>query len=189
MNRTILIIIGILCAVIRAYVWHYSPIKTLRRQLYDKDPEVIYNAAIKLHSLGAKAAIPEFTRLLKSNNMFARVLAIESLGMLGAKETIPELIKLLKDDERDVRNSAVLALKSLGAKELIPELTKLLQDKDQQTRIWAVAQLGYCNAKESIPDIKKLLNDKDEWVRIPAELALKDLGVFDSEIQKAKENK
>ena len=43
--------------------------------------------------------------------------------------------------------------------------------------------------KEFIPDIKKLLNDENARVRKSAEQALKNLGVSDEEIQKAKEGK
>src|SRR3989339_1197836 len=154
MNRTILIAIGISCALISAagiMFWHNSPINTALRQLHSKNPSI-------------------------------RCDAIYTLGNLDAKETIPIIINLLQDDNPNVRVSAVDTLGTLHAKTAIPDITKLLKDNTPSVRGLAVQSLKHLDAKEAIPEIKQLLNDNYERVRKAADWALRKLGVPAEEI-------
>ncbi len=156
MTRTLLIVIGIACAVIAAAgIMFYNPVSIARRQLYDKDPDVCWNAITNLFKIRGKASIPEFTRLLQSDNIVTRCLAAKALSYFGDKISIPEITKLLQDNEIVVRHSDICALVDL-------------------------------EGKKAIPNIKKLLNDKEEIIRQVAEYVLKKLGVPAEEIERAK---
>jgi HEAT repeat protein len=161
MSKTLLIIIGIACAVITAagIMWYHSPLNTACRQLYDEDPDVCCQA-------------------------------IKTLGEIGAKEFAPEIIKLLLNtNDHYVRQSAAEALRQFGNKEAIPEITKLLHSEIAYTRRSAALALMDLKAKESIPELKGLLNDEVNFVRDAAERALRKLGVPADEIREATEKK
>ena len=119
MSKTILIVIGLACAVISAVgIMHYNnPLNTARRQLYDKDPMVRVIAMKALIEIGDKESIPGIIKLLQDNDDGVRVRAIWALAKLNAKETIPEIKKLLNDKSSGVRNIAVYTLRQLGVSE------------------------------------------------------------------------
>jgi len=169
MNRTLLVLIGILAALLSAagLMWYNSPLKVARRKLHDTHPNV-------------------------------RCWAIRTLGDLGDKESAPEIVKLLltcgpgymlTPESAPEYRIAAEALGELGDKEAIPYVTKSLYSEIDGERAEAVLALRYLKAVETIPEIKKLLNDEVDFVRDTAEGILKSFGVPDSEIQKAKENK
>lgn len=160
MNRTILIIFGIFCALLTAEVIVLdAPLNNARWQIHNsKNPVTRINATFNLYKFGGKGEILEFTRLLQDDEWGVRVLAAKALVNLDPKGSTPKFTKLLRDNNPSYRQLAVWALGQLGDKELIPE-------------------------------IKKLLNDKEDWVREAAEQALKQLGVSEEEIEKAKEKK
>ena len=86
-----------------------------------------------------------------------------------------------------IRFNSIFALAELGDKESAPEIRKYLNDEDVWMRLASINAIVKLGDKESIPEIKKLLNDKD--MRYEAEQALKQLGVSEEEIEKAKEKK
>ncbi|MFH0889064.1 MAG: HEAT repeat domain-containing protein [Planctomycetota bacterium] len=71
MNKTILIIIGIACAVISAagIMWYNNPVNVARRQLYDTNPQVRCMAIKTLGNLHNKASVPEIAKLLQDNDL------------------------------------------------------------------------------------------------------------------------
>jgi len=159
MSKTLLIVIGIACAVITAagIMWYNNPINMARRQLYDEDTDVCCQA-------------------------------IKTLGNIGAKEFAPEIIKLLLNtNDHYVRQSAAEALRQFGNKEAIPEITKLLHSEIAYARRSAALALMDLKAKESIPELKGLLKDEVNFVRDAAERALRELGVPEAEIEQAKQ--
>ena len=135
MNKTILILIGISCAVITAggimrYRNFASPeIIAARQQLHNEDAEI-------------------------------RIAAIESLCKLGDKASAPEIRKLLNDNDK-VACPAVIALQALGDKASVPEIRKLLKNKDSYARFFAINAMRYFDSTESAPEIRELLKDKD----------------------------
>ena len=157
MNRTILIIIGLLCAVITtAGIMCDHPFYVTRQQLHDKDPNV-------------------------------RAMAIHKLGDLNDQKSIPDAIKLLLDDSGFVRMHALYALDVLNVRESIQAIIKLLQDKDPMVRWYAIKVLGTLGAQDAIPQITEILNNQNlTWFHEEAEIALRKLGVPEVEIEQAR---
>lgn len=88
--------------------------------------------AHSIHQIGepAKAAIPRFSELLKSEDRAARADAAKGLGGFGplAAEAVPALIEALKTDKNDmVRREAANALGKIGApaRDALPTLKEL----------------------------------------------------------------
>ena len=73
MNKTLLIIIGLACAMISAagMMW-YNPVSIARRQLYDANPQVRCGAIKTLGNLHNKALVPEIAKLLQDNDLMVR---------------------------------------------------------------------------------------------------------------------
>lgn len=167
MHRITLIILGLACAVLTAagMMWYNNldnpAVIAARRQLYDKDSRV-------------------------------RQIAIWDLAfVLHDKESIPEIRKRLYDEDVNVRQVAIDCLSGfmgLNDKESIPTIRKFLNDENKQIRYSSICFLAFLKDKESISQIKMLLNDEEGNIREIAERALKQLGVPEAEIQKAKED-
>jgi len=180
-NATLLITIGLACAVISAtgIMWYNNSdnptVVVARRQLHDKNPKVREHAIYELSRWRDKKSTPEIARLLKDINDDVRKAATETLSGFGAKDLIHSIATLLQDKNSKVRGAAVQALGELGAKESILEITKLLQDNNEWVRGVAVMALAKLGDKESIPHIKELLKDDEEWVRQVAQEALRTL--------------
>ena len=167
MNRTLLISIGLICALVTAagiMEFGQRDIYKARRQLHSESSWVRSEALLTLIIHNDRASIPEIIRLLKNNDLKTRLDAIGALGNFKAKEAIHEITILLQDAEFTVRGLAVWALGEIGARELIPKITKLLQDNDYHVREAAVKTLVKLNAREAIPEIIKLLQDNDTLV-------------------------
>ena len=84
MNRTILIIIGIACAVITAagiMEFEQRDIYKARRQLHSESSWVRGEALSTLIIHNDSASIPEIIRLLKNNDLKTRLDAIGALGV------------------------------------------------------------------------------------------------------------
>ena len=142
MNRTLLIIIGLACALVAAagIMWYEynDTVNVARRQLSDN---YHFEAFCTLNKLEHKDII----KLLQDNNPKIRSMAIDILINQKVKESIPEITKSLQDDIPNVRESAVIALMAFGTKEAIPEIKKLLNDENEDVRQWAefaLKQLG-----------------------------------------------
>ena len=165
MTKTLLIVIGILFAMTTAIIimrYNNTAISSdvIYKQLYDKNPKVrakaIWDLAFVLHD----------------------------------KESIPEIRKRLYDEDVNVRQGAILALGGrfggLNDQESIPQVRKFLNDNDNWIRYNSIHFLTFLNDQESIPEIKKLLHDNDESIRKFSQDALKQLGVPEEEIERAK---
>jgi HEAT repeat protein len=202
MNRNLLIVIGLACAVITAVgiMWYHNPLNTARRQMHANDYLIRIEALNTLYTLGGKSSIPEIIRLLKDDNELVREVAIWSVKQLGLKESIPLIKSLLEDEDEWVNHYAEQALRQFGVseeeikkarwtKKNIIKLRQQLHDNDVSVRGGALEWLCYLDDKESIPEIKKLLNDENEHLRQDASNVLFMLGVPEEEIQKAKESK
>jgi HEAT repeat protein len=90
---------------------------------------------ITIETRHGKAVVPALAELLKDNDKFVRLAAVDALlgyGAPEAKAAIPDLVRLLKDDDWGFRSSAAIALGRIGpeARAAIPALTELLTDKD-----------------------------------------------------------
>ena len=179
MNKTILIVIGLACAVIGAVgiMWYSSNtprnqvIKYYNKLLVDIPNARKASAVIRVYSHGIYEPI-ESRKTIDE--------AIIILGRYNIKESIPAMRKLLKDKNTAIRTSAMCALSDMRDKESIPEIRKLLNDKNEEVISCAISVLGQLGDKESIPEIRKLANckgtnDDQESVRGSAVSALGDL--------------
>lgn len=171
MNKSILIIIGIGCALIAAagIMWYTnhanlaSPeIMAARRQLYDKDPEVRAKAAYKLFKLGDKASIHNITKVIlhddRRDSIFGTIVPI--LSSFAPKEIMPELKKFLRDKDKHVRWAACYTLCSLDSKEAIPEIKKLLNNPE--FRSYAIDGLSALGDRECIPEFITFLQSDSQ---------------------------
>ncbi|MBI5777827.1 MAG: HEAT repeat domain-containing protein [Planctomycetes bacterium] len=184
MNRTIIISLGIACALVSAagIMWYNNPkeldidnilnscksTSDVRELLNHKDPRVIHRAIVIL------------SKSLKD------------------KESIHKIRELLND--REVNAEAINALVNLNDNESIPKIREFLNNKDAYLLIQAIYALGELKDTASIPEIIKLLKQKPHGlielediivvnyaeVRETAEEALKKLGVPEAEIERAK---
>lgn len=168
MNRTILIAIGLLAALLMA-------------------------AGIMRYNNHANLASPEVMaarRQLHDKNLDVRRAAINALGLLGDKESITEIRKLKA--EGSLHWDAINALTNLGDKECAPDLRNLLDDTSGSAGgsgiIYLIIKLAQTGDKESIPTISKFVKSEDVCTREAAEKALKELGVPESEIEQAKQH-
>lgn len=214
MNKTVLIIIGLACALLTAWgVMHWTqydnPYEILRfhsqfsgevRNGQKTIPEIIKllsnnNKNVKiaaswvLFNYNSKEALPELRKLLRVSNSYdlMRITTISNLAFMKDKESIPEIRKLL--DDKPGCEIAISALGELGDKESIPKIRELINGEYWGVRRSAIEALVKLGDKESIPLINKSLKDEDKNVRKAAEEALKKLGVPEAEIEKAKEGK
>ena len=135
----------------------------------------------------AEKAIPPLIRLLSDPDAEVRHSSVYALILLKATEAIPEITGLLSDSDARVRSKAVDALDELYAYEATPEIIKLLSDPDENVCLSAIRVLDAFKTEEAIPNIKRLLSDPKVKIRTAAEETLKDIGVPEEEIQKAKE--
>ena len=179
MNRTLLIVIGIACAVITAagIMWYnYNiPINITRRYLFHKDIMVRMHAIESLIELKDKASTPAIVRVIVKDSYWLVMYdnAIPLLCQLDPKQTVVALTKLLDCKDKEISNKAGCFLCNIGAKEAIPQIKKLLQAGEHRED--AVRELGRLGAKEMVPDFITLLNDEDRYVRGSAAYALAKL--------------
>jgi len=148
MNKTILIVLGLACALITAAGIMFNPVSVARRQLYDKDPDVRCHAIRSLCK--DKASFPRMRSLLYDEDIIVAINAATFLYMSGDKESIPDYRNLLNNKEPVIREAAIFALWLLGDKESIPEFKKLLNDEDikvSDTAELALEKLGVPEAE------------------------------------------
>src|SRR3989339_273935 len=157
MSRTIIIIIGLACAVISAagIMWYSS--NSPRNQLIKQ-----YNMFL-LDSSGGKKLSEVMREFRDDNNTIDD--AIRILLYCNPKESLPVIRKLLKDKNTGAKITAITALSGIRDKESIPEIRKHLNDEDAGVRTTSIYALSQMGDKESAPEIRRFLNDKNEWLR------------------------
>src|SRR3989339_300367 len=210
MNKTLLIIVGIFCAMIAAAgIIAYSPTHNKPDDYYgnsrmhfslnelikhlNNEEEGMFDCGCMLaeysgafNQFGEKS-IPELINFLKDKKWWLRCIAVMSLGSMKAKESMPEIIVLLNDQNSRIRASAIDTLSQLGDRKVIPQIRAMLNDPEGTVKYHALEALMEFNDKESMPAIKKLLKDEEEYVRDYAEQALLKFGATAEELEKAKE--
>jgi len=87
--------------------------ETLRKRLFEEEPEVQIHLMWALGNLGVKEAAGDLERFLASENPDLRKVAAYVLGVLGDKKSIPALRRLLDDPVSDVSWNAALSLARL----------------------------------------------------------------------------
>jgi len=183
MTKTLLIIVGLACAVITAAGMMFNPISSAFRQMHSKDPDVrceaitylsridkhilsiTYKSSKPLQAFYDKGALIAIRRALADEESVVRATAIYGLISLGDDESIPAIRKMLAGTDDWVRDVAAYALAEFNDKTSIPEIRKLLYVKDYSMIIQAMETLYKLGDKESIPAIRKLCATSSKWVR------------------------
>jgi len=166
MNRTLLIVIGIACAVITAAGITFSSYNLNNKSISELS---------QLAKAGNKGAIIRLRALLNDEDPSIRLPAVSIIGKLDDKESIVKICKMLNDYGPFVREEAKKTLKRLNDKEAIIEIRKLLNNKDDRNS--AIAALGIMGDKESISVIRRFLTESynEHQINRTAALALAEL--------------
>lgn len=118
---------------------------------------------------------------LRSNQSFARLLALQEVGRFALAEQtryLPAVVEALKDKAPDVRLNAAAFLASLGndAESAVPAMIASLREPDNERRnliMTLVADLRHA----AIPALIDALKDEDPDIRLGACQALGKMGI------------
>lgn len=158
-------------------------IPDLCQALADKD--ACYWACLALADMGpkAKAAVPQLTKLLDSQQPEVRMQALLTLAEIGpsAASAAPKIASILTTDKfESVQYAAAYALGSLADRAFIPALEKAYESKDEFLQVaaaWAVLRLQEGSSpavQKAIKIIVKRIQSKDTNVRDAAARAMTD---------------
>lgn len=107
--------------------------------------------------------------LLKSNDRYVRLNAIQSLGNMKDAS----VAEAVKDSDSLVRLYVVEAMRKGDSPSVTSKLIDVfIGDKSPEVRIVAAAALGDKKAKDAIPHLKEALQDPNPDIRVSAERAL-----------------
>lgn len=113
----------------------------LIRHLNHRNPDIQWQAAEALGSLGTEAVVP-LIRVLDGGHKAVRIGAIEALAKIRDLRSVRPLVHLLKHDEAvEVRWIAALALGEIGDPSAIPILFESLRSKEKYVRYGAARSL------------------------------------------------
>ena len=123
-------------------------------------------------------AAPEFItpllNVLKSDDYWTRLLAVDALGQIGGQRVIEALVKAL--DDPDMRWSAISGLAELKASETIRDVLKHLGDKSPVIRMETLRALDAFGDKRVLSILSKLAaGDPDYRVREKAVLVMQSI--------------
>jgi len=89
----------------------------LFRELANEEPEVRYEAATALGSLGAEGAVPHLVRSLSDSDQEVRDAAITALGEIGGLDARNALAELVREGSPAVKEAALSALAEIDFEE------------------------------------------------------------------------
>ena|SRR3989339_399735 len=117
MTKTLLIIIGISCALVSAagIMWYNYPLREVRGWLDDKDWHKRLDAVRLLREINDRESTPKIRQIFLNHEYpIVSFNALWTLVEWNDRESIPEIKKLLNDKNENVRKEAEDALKTLG---------------------------------------------------------------------------
>jgi hypothetical protein len=113
----------------------------LVRLLHDRNPDIQWQAADALGSLGS-LALPLLIQELDSRHVASRIGAVEALGAIGDPRAVRHLADVMEHDRNiEVRWVAALALGRIGDPAAIPPLLFALHDPERYIRSSAAMSL------------------------------------------------
>ncbi|NDJ62159.1 MAG: TIR domain-containing protein [Chloroflexi bacterium] len=121
----------------------------------------------------ADAAVPYLATTLHSEDVNARLIAVEALNGIGTQAAAQTLLTALIDGSSAVRQATFKALRALPDAQTIPALRQALRSENIDLRRFAVGLLGMSQAPESVPALSQALRDESVEVR---RLAVEMLG-------------
>lgn len=162
-----------------ARVGGQQAVRVLLKTLDHEKPEVSFEAAKSLVTLGGKDAVPRIVAImLKGREPHNRAAAAYSLGMLGDPRAVPGLIELLNgNDDAQVRSHAAEALGHIADRRAVDSLIAHLTDGSAEVRFWSVFALGEIGEPAAVPHLKRLASSDTA--------TLPDLGSVSSEARDA----
>ena len=183
MNKTLLIVIGIACAVFVAWVnIYFNPVNIARRNLDNPDPEKRVKALELLTCRLDRQSIPRIRQMLYDTNPKVHRFAGWALAEFGDRESLPAIRKFLEDKNSVVRSFTISIISEFKDQESIPALRKLIDDEDELLVIVLLHTLSELGDLESIPALRPFLENKNSEVRVHAIEALCQLNDQDQEI-------
>ncbi|MBI4833927.1 MAG: HEAT repeat domain-containing protein [Planctomycetes bacterium] len=177
------------------YLGVKEAIPDIIKLLKDGAWDVRWSAVSALGLLNAKESVPEIIKLLEDEHHDVRQCAVKTLEQLGDKEIIPAMRKLLNDKDLYMIGYAVMTLAKLGDKESITKIIRLMgfnyPGYGGLRGLFAIAlvELGAKDkvTQDIVDDINIIAVNWHDGYKSRARAALKELGVSDEEIEKAKE--
>ena len=137
-------------------------------QLYDRDNNVRWRAAIALGATGDPKALPFLHKCTRDPDPMVRGRTIAALGHLEDQSALPDLIAALMDPVPSVRRQAALALGRVGGPAAIPPLVRALKDPSPPVRENAIVALGYIRRASGLRAVAKMVADSEPLVRLAA---------------------
>jgi HEAT repeat protein len=107
--------------------------------LLDEDLSVRKVAVQAIADMGV-AAIPSLLRLLASDNIQQKRMAIGALGRVGDVSAVPDILPYLQHADADIRAVTVVALGQIGHGAVVQHLAPLLEDATQPR--WHMQTIG-----------------------------------------------
>ncbi|MBN1163079.1 MAG: HEAT repeat domain-containing protein [Candidatus Krumholzibacteriota bacterium] len=134
-----------------------------------------YHLADRLRSYGPPAE-EHFIRLMESELLEVRKLAIQHLGRMAARQAVPHLVEALEDPSPDIRSGAARALGAMSSRDAVEPLLALFDDPEKFVQMSALRSLAFLKAEEVLEGVRIYLRSESKWIRIGAIDALGILG-------------
>ncbi len=180
-NKTVNIAIEVrrLSARILGEYSHPDVVKALTKTLYDKNPEVQYEAIAALaHITPDTAGITEtlgpLASFLHLGNTDLRIVSAKALGALGNLGSLPGLLDCLNDESQLVRNQAVLSVVQI----VKTHITRSLNTEKPLVVTSKQAQEETAEVEHVLRSLIDRLDDSTVGVRKTTALAITELGTL-----------
>ena len=113
---------------------------------------------------GAGAAMDFFVAQLATEDLIARMQAVESLGQIGDARVVPSLLKALKDPNIQVQYVAIKALGELRDARAVDPLVKTLEHPEPGIVSAAAQALGELRDTRAVESLMTILSDAEHGV-------------------------
>lgn len=169
-------------------------VKGLIEMLEDSDPQIRFNSAQSLGSVGG-CQLDLLHQALNSENLYLRWGAAYALGGVKDPKSVPYLIEALKKNYHELNGRItrwiIYAIGEIGGEEVLDALLELIDKKieynnDLWTQEYAVRVLGFIGGKKALKMLKNRI-DHDwkgyAWLYADGKWAI---GIIEDELQDKK---
>ena len=161
----LLLLLGVLVMVYRAYQDHVEDPRMLRGR-FDDPPGQTGLSSVRVRAMGERA-VPTLLDDLKSNSAERRSKAMELLGSIDDPRVVPALGELVASSDVSSQLSGIAALARTGKPEAAARIWPLTQSKDDIVRVRAIVGLGLCAPFADLAKLAeqtKAAGDTDKYV-------------------------
>jgi len=128
------------------------------------DPNVRLSALLFAANFESPRLVQPAIQMLRMQDWWTRLTAMDILGRLGGEEAIDPLIACLRDEE--VRWAAIEALTRIGSPRALEHIVRLLGDSAKEVRMQVVTALKVYNSERTLPVLMRAMStDPDLEVR------------------------